>query len=420
MPPIREIENLTDPAPQVYELSNGVKVYDTNMGALDIVKLELVFFAGRPFEEKKLASRVTAALLREGTLTRSSADIAEELDFYGGTLSTPSGMDTSGVLLYSLTKHFDKLLALVADMLTEPVFPQKELEAFTERNKRRLQVDLTKNDVVAYRKITEMFFGSEHPYGFNSLPETYDALTREDLLAHFYRTYTCGNCMIFVSGKTGEPVRQLLEKHLGKAIRPGERCAPSPNIYRDSTTDRSPQILNSPLPNSVQTAIRIGSPLFARKHPDFTGMYILNTILGGYFGSRLMANIREKKGFTYNIYSSHDAMLYDGMFYVGTEVGNLFVEPTLREIYREMARLTEKTVGKAEMTMVRNYLLGNLLTSLDGAFNVAEVIKAFAIEDLPVNAFDEMVHDIKTITPKALKALAIKYFQKEKMWEVVV
>ena len=415
MPEIKEVKNLVVPPPVLWHLSNGIPVYETNLGTQDIVKLELVFFAGRPFERKRLASRATAAMLREGTTHYSSGDIAEIVDYYGGTLSLPISLDTGNVLLYSLRKHFDKLLPVAADMLSGPTFPQEELDAFIERNKQRLQVELTKNDVIAYRKFTELLYGAKHPYGYNSFPETYAALTREDLLTHFQENYTAGNCLIFLSGKIDKQVRLLLEEHLGKAILPGER-----RQIILPPTDSQPKKMKIPHPDGLQTAIRIGSRLFNRTHEDHNGMYVLNTILGGYFGSRLMTNIREDKGYTYNIYSSHDAMLYGGYFYVGTEVGNEFVEPTLREIYHEMEELQEELVDDEEMSMVKNYLLGNMLTNLDGPFNIAEVVKTFISEGIPLSAFETLATDIRTVTAEELRELARKYSKKEAMWEVMV
>lgn len=414
-PVIREVTNLVVPQPELYHLSNGVPVYDTNMGTQEVVKLELVFYAGRPFEKKKIVSRATPALLREGAGSYSSASIAEIFDTYGGTLSIPVGMDTAGIQVHSLTRHIEKLLPVVAAMLSAPTFPQRELDSFIERNRKRLQEELAKNDVLAYRHFTELLFGSEHPYGYNSFPETYSLLNREDLKQHFEENFTAGNCLIFVSGKTGAPVRELLERYLGAAMLPGERqhAAPAP-------AGSTPVQVKIPHPDAVQTAVRIGLPLFNRAHEDYNGMYVLNTILGGYFGSRLMENIREEKGYTYNIYSSHDTMLYDGYFYVGTEVGSEFAAPTLREIYAEMQRLQQELVGAEEMEMVRNYLLGSLLTNLDGAFNISEVVKTFTIEGLPLQVFEDLVDTIKTITPEALRLLAQKYFNREKMWEVVV
>ena len=182
----------------------------------------------------------------------------------------------------------------------------------------------------------------------------------------------------------------------------------------------TPQKIKIPHIDSVQTAIKVGCKLFNRNHPDFNGLYILNTILGGYFGSRLMANIREDKGYTYNIFSSVDAMFHDGYFYVGTEVGNEFTEKTLAEIYREMNLLKENLIEEEELNMVKNYLLGNMLTMLDGPFNVSEVVKTYVVENLPVTDFNKLTQTIKNITAEELRELAKKYFKPENMWEVIV
>ncbi|MBK8562580.1 MAG: insulinase family protein [Saprospiraceae bacterium] len=415
MPRIREVKNLVVPPPEIWHLANGIPVYETNLGTQDILKLDMVFYAGRPYERKKLASRCAAALMREGTRRHTSAELAETIDYYGGSLSMPISMDMAGVQLHTLTKHFEKLLPLATEIISEPTFPQEEIDSFVVRNKQRLQVDLSKNDFVAYRKFTELLFGSDHPYGFNSYAETYEAILRDDLVTHFKENYTSGNSLIFLSGKTNEAVRRLLDEQLGQAIAKGER-----RHVGELPVNHEPQRLHEPMPDTVQKAVRIGCHLFNRHHPDYNGMYVLNTILGGYFGSRLMTNIREEKGYTYNIYSSHEAMLHGGYFYVGTEVGNEFVDKTIHEIYVEMEKLQQDLVDDDEMAMVKNYLLGTLLTNLDGPFNIAEVVKTFVSEGLELKAFEELAAAIKNITAEEVRELARKYFSKKDMWEVVV
>ena len=398
----------------MYHLSNGIPVYDVNKGTLPVVKIEVVYFAGRPYEKKQLAARTTASLLREGSKNYSSAEIANAFDFYGGSLSIPVNMDTSNVLVYSLTRHLDKLLPIVADILTQPTFPQKELDVYVARAKKRLQLDLSKNDVIAYRIVTEKIFGEEHPYGYNSLPQTYEALKREDIVAHFEENYSAGNCMVFVSGNTGELLRSKLEQYLGQIPRGPKREAFIPSVKS------KPVKLKIDRADTVQTAIRIGKRLFNRKHPDSNGMEVLNTILGGYFGSRLMENIREQKGYTYNIYSTLDAYLHDGYFYIGTEVGKDFVEQTIKEIYLEIERLQNELIGADELEMVRNYLLGNLLTHLDGPFNVAEVVKAYVQEGMSLDDFDQLIQTIQNIGAEELRQLAQKHLNLSEMIEVVV
>ncbi|MCB9282778.1 MAG: insulinase family protein [Lewinellaceae bacterium] len=414
-PKIHEIRDLVLPRPRNYQLDNGIPVYEVCMGSQDVLKVEVVFRAGRPYETMPLASRATAALLREGTAHRTAADIAETIDFYGGTLTSQGSLDHITVTLYCLTKHFDALIPLLTDILTEPAFPEEELSAFIDRNKQRLQVDLTRNDVVAYRLITECIYGPQHPYGYNSTTEMYGALTREGLQQHFNAHLTAANCQIFISGKTDAAIIARLNAEIGQALPKG-----TPSIPRLEGSGALSGKLHQPHSDTVQTAIRLGRKLFNRQHPDFNGMFVLNTIFGGYFGSRLMTNIREEKGYTYNIYSSLDNMQFDGYFYVGTEVGNEFAWPALEEIYREIETLRREPVGAEELHMVRNYLMGNFLTMLDGPFNQAEVVRNCISEDLPLESFEEMVQAVLQIDARKLQELANQYFDPADMWEVIV
>ena len=414
-PTIKDIEKLHLPDIPVHRLDNGMPLYEIQMGTQEVVKLEVAFLAGRPFEHKPLAARATAGMIKEGSRNYSAHQIADQMDFYGCSLSFPFHMDTSNAILYSLSKHFGKALPLLADMLAAPAFPEDELKAFIRRNQRKLEVDLSKNDVVAYRQITELLFGAHHPYGYNSYPETYATLNREDLAGHFNRRYNSSNCAAFLSGKAGPDVLKMVNESLSQAIQPGQAATTSMPACPEQ-----PEAQKITRPDTVQAAIRIGRRLFNRHHPDYCGMYVLNTILGGYFGSRLMANIREEKGYTYNIYSMLDAMHYDGCFYVGTEVGNEFVGDTLKQIYQEMEDLREEPVDEEELSMVRNYLMGNFLTMLDGPFNVSEVVRTQVMEGLPMDYFENMTEKVRTITAAELQSLAQRYFRREDMWEVVV
>ena len=414
-PQIKEISKIQIPDFKEYVLDNGIPVYEVNMGTQEIMKLEVVFKAGRPFEHQKLVARTTAAMLREGTVRKKAAEIHEMVDFYGGTLSVPVNLDTSNITLYSLTKHFEKLLILLSEVLTAPSFPEAELEIFKNNSKQRMQVDLTKNDVVAYRTVTEKIFGKEHAYGYNSTPEIYDELTRKELLHHFDRNFHAGNCTLIISGKTNSQTINLLNQYIGKTLTKKE-------VVKSNVIEKiiSPQQIKISTPDTLQTAIRIGCKLFNRKHEDYTNFYVLNTILGGYFGSRLMSKIREEKGFTYNIFSTIDPMMFDGYFYVGTDVSTEFVKPTIESIYKEFEILKTVPIEEEELRMVRNYLMGFFLTNLDGAFNVAELVKMEKVENLSKNYFYNVVDRVQNITPEEIMNQAQKYLKRENMWEVVV
>lgn len=414
-PKIKEVSDLKLHQPIISQLDNGIPVYDTRIGDQEVIKLELIFDNGRPYEDKRLVGRITNRLLKEGTRKYTGKKIAETFDYYGATLQVPVNLDHSRVIIYSLKKHFDKLLPLLKELISAPTFPEKEMVSLINRSKQRLAIDLSKNDTVAYRIVTEKIFGKNHYYGYNSDIKTFDAVTRADLANHFNNFYGCNNCKIFISGKTDDSIFKKLNKTVGKILTPiTEKRNPSPSIPK---TKKRVKVKTK---DTVQTAVRVGCHLFNRQHPDYLPMSVLNTVFGGYFGSRLMSTIREEKGYTYNIYSMVDTMRYDGCFYIGTEVGNEFVEPTFKGIYEEMDKLCNKPIKADELKMVQRYLLGNMLTMLDGPFNTSDVIRTIVTNDLPFTYLDDLVRTVKSVSAKDLQALAQKYFQKEKMWEVAV
>ncbi|HOY07144.1 MAG TPA: pitrilysin family protein [Saprospiraceae bacterium] len=414
-PAIFQVQNLLLPRPELVHLDNGIPVYILDFPGQEIVKIEAVFRAGRPEESKRLASRATAKLLREGTRTRSAAEIAEHVDYFGGSLNVPTNLDSSNVILFSLKKYIHELLPVFAEVLQEPSFPETELETFRRTSLQELQVDLEKVEVQAYRKVTELIFGENHPYGYNSVAEDYAALTRDDLVQHFNTWYTPSNCMLFASGRIDAPVRELLNRYFGQNTTKGPTPLPLPVA---ATSKPHKEFIHQP--ESLQSAIKVGRRLFGRDHPDFNGIFVLNTILGGYFGSRLMTNIREKKGYTYNIYSTADAMLHDGCLYIATEVSKDKSAATLRAILAEMKKLREKPVLEDEMDMVRNYLLGMLLNGLDGPMNIADVVRSLVVEGLPWESYEALVQTIRHITPAELQELAQRYLRPEDFWIVTV
>jgi zinc protease len=417
-PPIHQVTSLTLPTPTQTTLDNGIPVYATRLGTQEILKIELVIRAGRPEEKRRLASRMTARLLREGTPTYISAQIAEKLDFFAGTLQANAGMDTINISLYCMTKHLPNLLPIVAEMIVAPTFPERELSIVADNNIQRLAVELSKNDVLAYRKITALMFGENTAYGYNSTPDDYRRINTEDCRDFHREFYTADRMSLFICGYFDDATLKLLNTHLGQiksATTEPRKIGPL-----SITTKNKPKKLRVPHPDSLQTAIRVGRHFGNRHHPDYNGFFMLNTILGGYFGSRLMSNIREDKGFTYNIHSSIDTMHHDGYFYIGSEVGNDVVDKTLVEIYKEMAILTKELVGDEELAMVKNYLLGNMLNMVDGAFAVGDVVRTFITEDLPFEAWETFVDKIRTIDAVEIRELARKYFKKQDFFEVIV
>lgn len=415
-PPLVEISEVRFPKPQRSVLANGVPLYDIRLGTQDILRIEVVYQAGRWYERLPLAARATAWMLREGTTNHLATQISETLDFYGATLRVEDGFDTTGLNLYCLTKHLPNLLPLFQEMLTQPAFPRNELDDYVRRSKQRMLVELEKVDVVAYRELTEMLFGSAHPYGYNSTPEMFDQLGPGALKEHFDCYYRAGNCSIFVAGKSNDQMLGLIGEAFGTGIS-ASAPLPSPNFAQSTSLPIEKHVDKA---DSSQTAIRLGRRLFTKHHPDYQGVYVINTILGGYFGARLMSNLREEKGYTYGVYSSLETMNHDGYLYVSTEVDKSFREDAVREIRHEMRRLCEEPVGPEELAMVRNYLLGNALRAFDGPFNVSEAVRDLVTAGLGPEFYEEFVDTVKHITSAQLQDLAQRYLNPDEYVLVTV
>lgn len=388
------------------------------MGTQEVIKMEIVVFSGRPYERKKMISRVTGSMLKEGAGNLDAGQIAENLDYLGSSISTPFNMDTSHLVFYCITQNFGSVAPLAAMVLKNPKFPQNELDAYVKRGKQKLSIELKKGDVLAYRKITELLYGEEHPYGYNSEERDFDEIKRSDIIEHYERLYHPGNAVIFLSGQFGEREVEILDKTIGTwSVSKVDGLAVEKFLEWKEPSKFQKEIEMS---DTQQTAIRIGRRLFKRDHDEFAGMFVLNTILGGYFSSRLMTNLREEKGLTYNIFSAIDTMKFDGYFCVGAEVNNDHRMIAMEEIMKEIELLRKYEVGREELKMVKNYLIGNYLNLLDGPFNVSDAFKSLVIEGVAFTHYDELMEKVKKISAGEIKDLAIKYLNPEDLTEVIV
>lgn len=414
-PVIKDIGKVQLPKYKQISLDNDIPVYVVPLGTQDILKIEIVFNSGRTFESKKVASRACNSQIKEGCASYNSKELVEHIDFYGASLRTTENLDNCSVSLFCLGKHFDTLLPVLKEVITTPRYPEEELRKYKQNNAERLKIELTKSDVIAYRAITEQIFTNTHPYGYNSEIEDYLALERDDILHHYNSNYGANTCSIFISGKVTEQHLQAINKVLGHGINNVTQQEKIPTF-----TERVSQNIHIDNTQDLQTAIKMGLRLFPRSHKDYPGMYVLNAILGGYFGSRLMSNIREDKGYTYNIYSEVDVMKYDGLFMIGTEVGHEYASATMAEIQKEILSLKETLVPEEELKMVRNYLLGRILNFIDGPFNTSRLLKTIFLSNLPNDYFDHLIHVIKTIEPHELRNLANQYWREEDLWTVTV
>ena len=415
-PAIHTLTKIELPEAQKQTLPNGLEVLLLNNAVEEVLKIELLFLGGRWLETKPLVSRTAIYMLSEGTQTHTSAEIAERVDYFGATLKINDTLDYVSISLYTLTKYLPDLMPLLMEILLHPTFPQKELDTYIENKIQNLIVELDKNETLAYRILTENIFGNTHPYGYNSTAEAYKNITTDDLKAFWKDNFTAKNALLTISGKFSTKIVENICNEMQK-LPTGEQKLPNITHQFPNTAG---QIYKETKPHSLQTAVRIGQRTFNRQHPDFAGLFMLNMVLGGYFGSRLMTNIREDKGYTYGIYSSLDNLLHAGYWYIGMEVGKEVAEDAMQEILIECNKLREELIPEEELEMVRNYTMGAILTQLDGSFATMEVLRSLHIENLPNEYLSNFINTITTITPAQLKTLAETYLQEKNYYQVII
>lgn len=400
---------------QHFILDNGVEVYAVDAGAEEVLQTEWIFSAGNAQEEKNLVAATTNFLLRNGTSTKTAFQINEQFDYYGSYINRACYNETATITLHSLTRHIDNLLPKVRELITDSVLPQEELSIYQQNMKQRLKVSLKKSDFVAGRLIDVYLYGEKHPYGKYSSAEDFDALQREELVDFYKKYYQQGKLIMFVAGKLPQNLEQLLNTNFGDL--------PFGNVVEKQTepvlgTEKKIRITNDP--DGAQGSIRIARPFPNRHHPDFLKAQILNALFGGFFGSRLMSNIREDKGYTYGIHSYLLNHVQQSGWMISTEAGKDVCEATIEEVYKEMKLLRDEPVGAEELLLVRNYMMGSILGDMDGPFQIIARWKNIILNNLDEKYFYDSIETIKSVSAEELQALAQKYLQPGDFYELVV
>lgn len=414
-PTVNPIEHIDIIQAEKRMLSNGIPVYFVNAGSQDVVKVDFIFEAGTWFQPVNLVASVCNSMLEEGCADYSAAEIAEKFDFYGSYIQLMADQNYGYFNVVSLGKYLPAILEMVENMIKHPVFPQYELEVMIDKNKQKFLLENEKVRTLCQKKFTQVMFGDAYPYAINNQLKDFDLINRE-LLVQFYQSYYhSGNCRIILAGKVDENVLNLIESHFGGSDwqRNKEKA---PEFAINSNVQKYHHVEKA---NGMQSAIRVGKFWVSKSHPDYHALSILVTILGGYFGSRLMTNIREEKGYTYGIGSFVLSLKHASYMAISTEVGNEYLEPTLKEIAIEMKRLQTELVSENELETVKSYLLGEFLRDFDGSFALAGSFKAINDFDLDYTFYDQYLTVLRNLTSEELMRLAQQYLNPEDFYTVV-
>ncbi len=414
-PKFHRITKINIPDADFKALDNGIPVYTIAAGKQPVIKVEFIFKAGSWNEEAPGASYFATKMLSEGTSRLTSAEISNEIEKYGAYLDLNASMDFAVITLECLTKQVPFLLPLVHELLYDSVFPENELLTLKKIKSQQIKVNREKTSILASVKFREAIFGTSHPYGKDLTVQNVEDLKLEEV-RHFYNKFLTENFEIIVSGQPTPDFHKLLNsifgrKDLLKSTEEGlflaENLSPDKFIVEEKK-------------NNIQSSIRLGKKLFKKNHPDLIDMLVLNEILGGYFGSRLMKNIREEKGYTYGISSSIITLKNEGFFIVGTDVNKENTQNTIDEILKEIKILQNTPVPEEELETVKNYMIGSFLSDINTPFALADKFKSVHLNNLDLQFYQNYIARINSITADEIQQAANKHLDIDSLHTVVV
>jgi zinc protease len=394
------------------KLSNGIDLFFIPGGFQDVLKIEFVFDAGRWFEEKWGAAYFTAHLLSKGTKDKSSFEIAQLFDRYGAYLEVNPGLDFVSISLYSLNKNLEPVLQLLMEILSTPTFTEKEFDQAKSVFIQNLKVNNEKTSFLASKLFRKNLFGETHPYGSELEESDVSALETKHLQNHFINFFD--SAKIFVSGKIYLKIEKLIldtftQWRHGKGFH---------NIHHTIQTKPEHQFLKKK--ESVQSSVRMGRRSLLRSHPEYVPVLFVSHILGGYFGSRLMKNIREEKGLTYGISASIHALKHDSYLAIGADVNKENINLTFEEIRKELKILRTTNIPLSELETTRNHFIGSLQSEITNPFAHADKIKTIKLFDLSPDYYQQMITSIEKITAASVIEISEKYFDESNFYEVAV
>lgn len=417
-PPIQPIRPFDFVKPNTTILPNGVKLHTINSGNQPIVSLQLVFSVDHTFSDVEVYAPITARMLLEGTSRHTAEQIAEIMADHGAFLDADVAFDLANLELYCLTKHLPKLIDLLLELLNHSLFPEEELQHVKRVMYQKEKINLERSQIVSSFKFRENLFGKEHPYGRHKELTKIQRVDRKKVIDYHQTVYKSQPFDLIMAGKFSDNDLSMIQDLFGALKFDKVTQATRPVVYDVPELKNKKVIENKE--DAVQTSVRVGRVLFAKRHADYLKFSVLNTILGGYFGSRLMMNIRERKGYTYGIYSSMITLKNAGYMVIGGDVKKEFREEVMAEIMYEMRRLCTEVVEEEELSRVKNYICGSFVKSFKDPIEIASRYRNIYFYELPSDYFSNYIRDVQSIDASELQTLAQKYFQEDRFLSVLI
>jgi len=411
-----EIPDISTLLPEEHRLSNGRTLYAFQSTSTELVKIDLLYEAGTAYQPQKLVAGAANNLYTVASREMDARQLAEFFDYRGIIVDNNSDVLHCSSSFYSLHRHLDALVPALEGLVHRPAFPEDEFEVFKNKRRQKLLALRQQSSEVARRLFYTALFGPDHPLGRYADPADADRLDL-DAVKKFYGEYHRGGDMdIVVSGKVDDRLLAALDDAFGRDISTGTPAHPTASLFPRLSPTPSSFSQSQRIEGSVQTTLRVGRILPLRwDDPDYAHFMILTTLLGGYFGSRLMSNLREDKGYTYGIYAR--TQVYRGVivFFITADVAAGVADAAEKEILHELRRLTEEPVGQEELDLVRVVLAGDFIRSVDGVFERAARFGDMLGTRVTEQFTENLRKALDEVTPRKIQQLAARFLSSDQL-----
>jgi predicted Zn-dependent peptidase len=412
-PPIHPIESINLLPLQTILLPNQMPLYYLHSPESEIIQLSFVFKAGYIHQHKKLITTAFSSLLTSGTLHHSAKEIAEMLEQEGIFYSIEPSAAHTKIQFTFLKKNINNILPVLEEIIKYANFPEDEINLYVKNQIEQYQTKIKNVSFLAQWNYSKIIYGDHHPLNKWHTPQDYQNITRDDLLYFFTTHLHPNNGFIIISGNIDDNTLNLIETRFGKepfhqTQHQHTEEVPPPQSYDKHITIQ--------MPDALQSAIRIGMDInLSRKSEDYFDFMIANTLLGGYFGSRLMSVIREEKGYTYGINSGIAVYSSYSVFTIASEVKAEYTQAGIDEVIRQIQILQETPPDDEELRIVKNYLSGEILDATDGILKQDNVWKTLIINHLDKDYYNRFLQRIQSIQPEDISAVMKKYITIDKL-----
>ncbi|MBB3701105.1 insulinase family protein [Flammeovirga yaeyamensis] len=404
--------------PEQYQLPNSCKVFAIKNNAQPILHFSIVIKGGKLVEDVKGTAFLTSKMIGEGVKGMNSAQIHEYLDSYGAIINVSNDLDSFTLTGHCLKRYFGEVISMVNKYLKESEFSEEEFRHIVQVVVQQKKLAEEKTSYLSTKKFRESFYGEDHPFGSTLSAEQILQFSIDDVQKYYNDQIIGAPFEIFISGDFDDSCLKILSDQLGKIeIKKGSAILKYPKFV-DKINSNELKIYDAK-DGSVQSSIRIGCPTFTLPHNDLEAFSVMNEMLGGYFGSRLMKNIREEKGLTYGIHSSFRNEQNQGYFLIATDVKKELREVATTEIYKEIEKLGNEPISQEELITVQNYMSGNFIMSINSNISLLEVTKGLYKKGLDFDYYDTYVSRIQSVTTQQVQDMVKKYLLGD-MLEVVV